>query len=60
MYGGVALDSFLKYITVQSLTEEGLKTLGPHVVKMAEVEGLEAHKREMTLRLQDIERISIV
>ncbi|KAI3880231.1 hypothetical protein MKX03_015210 [Papaver bracteatum] len=55
MYSGVSLDSFLKFITVQSLSEEGLKLLGPHVVKMAEVEGLEAHKRAVTLRLQDIE-----
>uniref|UniRef100_A0A5B7B5U4 Histidinol dehydrogenase, chloroplastic n=1 Tax=Davidia involucrata TaxID=16924 RepID=A0A5B7B5U4_DAVIN len=55
MYGGVSLDSFLKYITVQSLTEEGLKKLGPYVATMAEVEGLEAHKRAVTLRLQDIE-----
>ncbi|XP_006851840.2 histidinol dehydrogenase, chloroplastic isoform X2 [Amborella trichopoda] len=54
MYSGVSLDSFLKYITVQSLTEEGLRKLGPYVAKMAEVEGLEAHKRAVTLRLQDI------
>ncbi|RZC48354.1 hypothetical protein C5167_041312 [Papaver somniferum] len=37
MYSGVSLDCFLEFITVQSLTEEGLKLLGPHVVKMAEV-----------------------
>ncbi|CAL9169714.1 histidinol dehydrogenase, chloroplastic-like isoform X2 [Musa acuminata AAA Group] len=55
MYSGVSLNSFLKYITVQSLTEEGLKNIGPHVAKMAEVEGLEAHKRAVTLRLQEIE-----
>ncbi|KAK4476678.1 hypothetical protein RD792_015838 [Penstemon davidsonii] len=55
MYGGVCLDSFLKYITVQSLTEEGLKKLGPYVATMAEIEGLDAHKRAVTLRLQDIE-----
>ncbi|XP_002523482.2 histidinol dehydrogenase, chloroplastic isoform X2 [Ricinus communis] len=55
MYGGVSLDSFLKYMTVQSLTEEGLRNLGPYVATMAEVEGLEAHKRAVTLRLQDIE-----
>uniref|UniRef100_A0A7C9E7Q1 Histidinol dehydrogenase, chloroplastic n=1 Tax=Opuntia streptacantha TaxID=393608 RepID=A0A7C9E7Q1_OPUST len=55
MYGGVSLDSFQKYITVQSLTEEGLKNLGPYVATMAEVEGLEGHKRAVTLRLQDIE-----
>ncbi|KAK9743292.1 hypothetical protein RND81_03G229800 [Saponaria officinalis] len=55
MYGGVSLDSFQKYITVQSLTEEGLRNLGPYVATMAQVEGLEAHKRAVTLRLQDIE-----
>lgn len=54
MYSGVSLDSFLKYITVQSLTEEGLRELGPYVAKMAEVEGLEAHKRAVTLRLQSM------
>ncbi|GJZ68208.1 histidinol dehydrogenase, chloroplastic isoform X1 [Tanacetum coccineum] len=54
MYSGVSLDSFLKYITIQSLTEEGLVKLGPHVATMAEVEGLDAHKRAVTLRLQDI------
>ncbi|PAN16262.1 hypothetical protein PAHAL_3G049000 [Panicum hallii] len=53
MYSGVSLNSFLKYITVQSLTEEGLRKLGPYVAKMAEVEGLEAHKRAVTLRLQE-------
>ncbi|KAK4768289.1 hypothetical protein SAY87_003430 [Trapa incisa] len=55
MYSGVSLDSFQKYMTVQSLTEEGLRNLGPHVAVMAEVEGLEAHKRAVTLRLQDIQ-----
>ncbi|KAF7016396.1 hypothetical protein CFC21_030016 [Triticum aestivum] len=55
MYSGVSLNSFLKYITVQSLTEEGLRRLGPYVAKMAEVEGLEAHKRAVTLRLQEVE-----
>ncbi|KAJ6301354.1 hypothetical protein OIU77_015627 [Salix suchowensis] len=55
MYGGVSLDSFQKYMTVQSLTEEGLRKLGPYVATMAEVEGLDAHKRAVTLRLQDID-----
>lgn len=54
MYGGVSLDSFVKYMTVQSLTAEGLKKLGPSVAKMAEIEGLDAHKRAVTLRLLDI------
>ncbi|KAJ0963180.1 hypothetical protein J5N97_028302 [Dioscorea zingiberensis] len=49
MYSGVSLDSFLKYIKVQSLTEEGLRKLGSYVAMMVEVEGLEAHKRAVTL-----------
>ncbi|KAJ6841110.1 histidinol dehydrogenase, chloroplastic isoform X1 [Iris pallida] len=60
MYSGVSLDSFQKFITVQSLTEEGLRKLGPYVAKMAEVEGLEAHKRAVTLRLQDMEEAPII
>lgn len=55
MYSGVSLDSFLKFMTVQSLTEEGLVNLGPYVATMAAVEGLDAHKRAVTLRLKDIE-----
>jgi histidinol dehydrogenase len=51
MYSGVSLDSFTKRMTVQSLTYEGLQALGPSVAKMAEVEGLEAHRRAVTLRL---------
>ncbi|CAI5954681.1 unnamed protein product [Closterium sp. NIES-65] len=44
MYGGVSLDAFFKHITVQSLSASGLQLLGPSVAKMAEVEGLEAHR----------------
>ncbi|KAG2483756.1 hypothetical protein HYH03_017411 [Edaphochlamys debaryana] len=51
MYSGVSLDSFQKRMTVQSLTYEGLQLLGPSVAKMAEVEGLDAHRRAVTLRL---------
>ena len=51
MYSGVSLDTFQKKMTVQSLTLEGLRLLGPSVAKMAEVEGLDAHRRAVTLRL---------
>ncbi|MEW5320235.1 MAG: hypothetical protein WDW38_011323 [Sanguina aurantia] len=51
MYSGVSLDSFLKKMTVQNLTYEGLALLGPHVAKMAEIEGLDAHRRAVTMRL---------
>jgi histidinol dehydrogenase len=51
MYSGVSLDAFTKKMTVQRLTKEGLERLGPSVAKMAEVEGLDAHRRAVTLRL---------
>ena len=51
MYSGVSLDTFLKHITVQALTREGLGALGPSVVVMARTEGLEAHARAVSLRL---------
>lgn len=51
MYSGVSLESFQKRMTVQQLTREGLERLGPHVARMAAVEGLDAHRRAVTLRL---------
>lgn len=51
MYSGVSLDSFVKKITVQQLSKEGLAALGPTVAHMAAVEGLDAHRRAVTLRL---------
>jgi histidinol dehydrogenase len=51
MYSGVSLDSFVKMMTVQEVTKEGLDVLGPAVAKMAEVEGLDAHRLAVTLRL---------
>ncbi|MEO1023190.1 MAG: histidinol dehydrogenase [Bacteroidota bacterium] len=54
MYSGVSLSSFQKTITFQELTTEGLKALGPHVEKLAEAEGLFAHKNAVTIRLKDL------
>jgi histidinol dehydrogenase len=51
MYSGVSLESYLKRMTVQELTREGLMRLGPSVAKMADVEGLDAHRRAVTLRM---------
>lgn len=50
-YSGISVESFTKYITFQSLTFEGLSGLGPSVMRMAEAEGLEAHKRAVEIRL---------
>ncbi|GAB3223397.1 histidinol dehydrogenase [Hymenobacter seoulensis] len=53
-YSGVSLDSFLKKITFQRLTAEGLLQVGPVVETMAEAEGLQAHARAVTLRLESL------
>ena len=53
-YSGVNLDSFVKKITFQEVTAEGLRNLGPTVAVMAENEGLNAHKRSVMLRLKSL------
>ena len=50
-YSGITLDSFLKYVSVQKLTKRGLKSLGPTVERLADMEGLDAHRNAVTLRL---------
>ncbi|TAE23410.1 MAG: histidinol dehydrogenase [Cytophagales bacterium] len=50
-YSGVSLDSFVKKITVQHITPDGLRVLGPVVEAMAEAESLDAHKRAVSIRL---------
>jgi histidinol dehydrogenase len=54
MYSGVSLDSYVKRITYQEISREGLKSLGPVIEKMAAAEQLEAHKNAVTLRLKSI------
>lgn len=51
MYSGVSVDSFVKKITFQELTPEGLAAIAPTVVAMAEAEGLEAHANAVKIRL---------
>ena len=53
-YSGVNLDSFMKNMTFQKISEEGIGNLGTAVERMAMAEGLEAHKNAMTLRLESI------
>ena len=52
-YSGVVLESFIKYISVQQLSRAGLEALGPSVERLASMEGLEAHRRAVSLRLED-------
>ena len=50
-YSGVSVDSFVKKITYQKLSEAGIKNIGPTVEVMAEAEHLTAHKNAVTVRL---------
>lgn len=51
-YSGVSLDSFVKKITFQKISQKGIKSLGPAIEAMAEAEGLQAHKNAVTLRMK--------
>ncbi|GGI23916.1 histidinol dehydrogenase [Pedobacter mendelii] len=51
-YSGVSIDSFLKKITFQHLSTNGLKNIGPTVEVLAAAEGLDAHKNAVTIRLR--------
>lgn len=53
-YSGVNLDSFLKSMTFQKISKEGIKGIGRAIEVMAEAEGLQAHKNAVTLRLESL------
>jgi len=53
-YSGVSLDSFVKKITFQELSADGIKNIGPAIELMAEAEELFAHKNAVTLRLKSL------
>jgi histidinol dehydrogenase len=53
-YSGVNLDSFMKSMTFQKISKEGLKEIGTAIELMAEAEGLQAHKNAITLRLNSL------
>jgi histidinol dehydrogenase len=53
-YSGVSVDSFVKKITFQQLTERGLVNIGQAVMEMANAESLDAHANAVAVRLNDI------
>jgi len=53
-YSGVNLDSFMKSMTFQKITTEGIKNIGKAIEVMADTEGLQAHKNAVTLRLESL------
>jgi histidinol dehydrogenase len=54
-YSGVSLDSFIRKITFQELTPQGITTIGPAIECMAANEALDAHKNAVTVRLQALQ-----
>lgn len=52
-YSGVSVDSFVKKITFQHITPEGIQNIGPAVEILAEMEGLHAHKNAVSVRLNN-------
>jgi histidinol dehydrogenase len=50
-YSGVSLDSFVKKITVQHISQEGIKNIAPTIIAMAEGESLQAHAEAVRVRL---------
>jgi len=55
-YGGLSLMDFLRGMTVQELTADGLAALGPTAVTLAQLEGLDAHATAVSARLAVLER----
>ncbi len=53
MYSGVNLDSFIKKITLQKISKEGLEDLGEAIIQMAEAESLKAHANAIKIRLEN-------
>lgn len=56
--GGVTVKTFMKTMTTQTMTEEGLRELGPRVVTMAEAEELKAHAEAVRIRLKKLKGIT--
>lgn len=54
-YSGVSVDSFIKKITFQEITPEGIRNLGPAIEIMAEAESLIAHKNAVSIRLKNLQ-----
>ena len=50
-YSGVSVDSFVKKITFQHISKEGIQNIGPSVEILAELEGLHAHRNAVSVRI---------
>jgi histidinol dehydrogenase len=50
-YSGVSVDSFIRKVTFQQISPEGLQLLGKTIITMAEAEGLDAHANAVKIRI---------
>ncbi len=56
-YSGLSVTDFMKFISFQKVSKQGLEKIGPYAEKLAALEGLDAHKQAVSLRLN--ERVTI-
>jgi len=52
MFSGLSAETFLKHITYQKLTKDGLRKIGDSIIKLAEAEGLPMHAKSVKKRLK--------
>jgi histidinol dehydrogenase len=50
-YSGLGVEQFMRYISVQELSEQGLRSIAPSIVELARLEGLHAHAEAVNIRL---------
>ncbi|MEA1987078.1 MAG: histidinol dehydrogenase, partial [Candidatus Marinimicrobia bacterium] len=55
-HSGLSLNDFMKKITFQSISEDGLKNVGDSIEIMAEAEKLDGHKNAVTVRLEELKK----
>jgi histidinol dehydrogenase len=53
-FSGLGVEQFLRQMTVQELSKDGLRSLAPNIIVLAELEGLDAHAESVRLRLEDM------
>ncbi len=53
-HSGLGTDAFMKSMTIQTMTKEGLNDLGPKIERLARLEGLEGHARAITIRRESL------
>jgi histidinol dehydrogenase len=58
-YSGLGVEQFMRQMTVQELTEDGLRRLAPTVIELATLEGLDAHAQAVKIRLDETVRVEV-